>query len=445
MVNKNSEQYIKSVSLFNGVDGHKQKNTPTQYKDRQAQCMEGRVALFDSYRAYLATDYVHSEVQGVDKNDFYKWATTYIRFADVLSPTATATNKTDDYKQVLFSDLGIDYFPIGAKIKTMGNTWLCINPSNISNTKTVAVVERCNASYNSYDYYGNIITEPIIVEKTNMLGNDNEKKSSLVLMGGYFNVTCQLNENTAKLKENSRIILGKKAYHVTGITDFIQEFTGDRKSCHLLNFTIRVEEPTESDDITEHFIANGKEYDFDCILQCENNVCVGERSKCTPYFVRNGEIIESTLENPIDWIWESEDSEIAAIDKKGNVTGKSYGKTRITARMAQNPTVTATDEIEVVSNTINGKKVLFASIVPKELSQYDSVVITATYQENGVIRNECFDWTFSGAKSDDYSAVISQDGESVEITCLSPSKHNLEVTASHNGAFKTVSISLIGY
>lgn len=445
MANKDSKQYIKSVSAFNGVGNCKPNNTPTQYKDRQAQYMAGRTATFDAYRAYLSTDYVNAEVQGVVDGNFYEWVNTNIRLADITSPSATASKRVDDYKQVLLPELGIDYFPIGAKIKTMGNTWLCVNPSNISSVKTTAVVARCNASYNSYDYYGNVITEPIIVEKYSMLGNDNEQKSSIVLMDGYFNVTCQLNENTAKLQENSRIILGKKPYHITGFTDFIQEFTGDRESCHLLNFTIRVEEPTESDDITENFIANGNEYEFDCILQGVDNISVGETVEFTPHFIKNDEVIESTNENPITWEWESTDNEIATVDKNGMVTALSSGYTQITARMVQNPSITATAELTVVKERIGKNIVVFTSVVPNELSQYDSVVITATYKENGLAIHKPLEWSFSGVDNEDFSATISQDGMSVEITCISPSDNNLTVTASYNGVSATMEIALVGY
>lgn len=443
MAYKDSKQYIKSVSAFNGGVNLKPQNTPTQYKDRQTQYMAGRTATFDAHRAYLSTDYVNAEVQGVVNGDFYKWVNTNIRLADIQ--VQSATKRIDDYKQVLLPELGIDYFPIGAKIKTMGSTWLCVNPSNISSVNTKAVVARCNASYNSYDYYGNIITEPIVVERNSMLGNDNGSEKNIVLMNGYFNVTCQLNENTAKLQENSRIILGRKAYHITGITDFIQEFTGDRNSCHLLNFTIHVEEPTENDDITKNFIANGDEYEFDCILQGIDNICVGETVQFTPHFVKNEETIESTEENPITWEWESTDDTIVSVDKNGMVCALDSGYAQITARMVQNPSITATIELVVVEAKKGENSVVFTSVIPDSITQYDSVVITATYKENGLATYKPLKWSFSKAKKEDYSAVVSQDGTSVEITCLSPCNKNLKITASYNNVSATAEIALVGY
>lgn len=443
MAKKDSNKYIKSVSAFNGGGSYIPNNVPTQYNDRETRYMEDRASKFDAYRAYLSTDYVNAEAQGIVENDFYKWVSTKIRLADM--PNQSSTKRTDDYKQVLFSELGIEYFPVGAKIKAVGNTWICVNPSNISSAKATAIVARCNASYNSYDYYGNVITEPILVEKYSMLGNDNEQKSSIVLMDGYFNVTCQLNKNTAKLQENSRIILGKKPYHITGLTDFIQEFTGDRESCHLLNFTIRVEEPTESDDITEKFIANGNEYEFDCILQGVDNISVGESVEFTPHFVKGNEMVEGTNEYPITWEWESADNEIATVDENGMVTAVSSGSTKITATMVQNPSITTTAELAVVKSQMGENRVVFTSVVPNELTQYDSVVITATYKENGLAIDKPLEWSFSGADDEDYLATVSQDGMSVEITCISPSDKNLTVTASYNGVLATTQIALLGY
>lgn len=442
MAQNDSKKYIQSVSAFN-CEKTRKANTPTQYSDRRTQYMAGRASMFDSNRAYLSTDYVEAEVQGLTEN-FYEWVETYIRLADISSKTATATKKSDDYKEVLLPDF--DYLPIGAKIRTMGSTWISINPSNLSTAKTTAIVARCNASYNSYDYYGNVIVEPIIVEKYAMASNDNNRKNNLVLMDGYFNITCQLNGNTEQLKENSRIILGKKPYQITGVTDFIQEFSGDRSSCKLLTFTARVEEPTESDDLTDKFIAGGKEYFFDCIMQAVDNMAVGENLLFTPHFVKGYDLVEGTEQYPITWIWDSSDKNIATVNENGVVTAISSGTVQISAKMAQNPLICVSVDLVVDEVKKDEKKVVFVNPIPQSISQYETITITAVYRENGVMTDQPIEWFFEGADSeDDYTAVISKDGKSVEITCNSASDNCLEVSASCNGVSALAIIELLGY
>lgn len=447
MRSNDSNKYIKNVSAFVGGYGIGT-NKPTQYNDRKTHGMLGRTAMFDSNRAYLSTDYVEAEVQGLTEN-FYEWTNTSICLSDISTATASNSKKTDDYKQVLLPELGIEYFPIGAKIKTMGNTWLCINPSNISSAKTTAIVARCNASYNSYDYYGNVVTEPIVVEKYTMATNDNDHKTNIVLMDGYFNVTCQLNGNTEQLKENSRIILGKKPYHITGLVDFIQEFSGDRKSCHLLTFTARVEEPTESDDVTENFIAGGNEQEFDCAFDCivqnVDEMQIGQTIPILAHFVKNDEIVESTEEHPIDWEWKSSDESVATVDKNGNVTAVGVGVVKITAEMVQNRTINTTAELVIVAERKINNKVVFTSVLPKFIVQNEKKIICAAFEENGIATDNPLEWSFSGAEKDNYSVSIAKNKKSATITCISPSDKPLNVTVSYNGLSVTANIELLGY
>lgn len=254
-----TEKLLKSAAIFGRHITYISGNLPTQYNDRRKQYMSERSRYFGAHRAYLATDYVEAQVQGLTDN-FYDYTTAYIRLADAgtQSVTALTSKKNDDWKEIMFSDPNIEYLPIGAKIQTMGSTWLVVNPSNLSSAEPKAIIARCNASYNSYDDDGNIVTEPLVISQTQMLSNPNESPLNLVLMHGYFNVFCQKNPNTMKLGENKRIMLGDKAYKITGFTDFIQEFTGDNDSTHYITFTARVSETTKRDDLVNR-IANGLE------------------------------------------------------------------------------------------------------------------------------------------------------------------------------------------
>lgn len=436
-----SQRYIKN--LIFGNDGSKVvQNTPEQYNSRQKQYLADRTSRYIAERSYLASDYVQADIQGLLPY-FYDYTTLNIRLADILSPNANATKKVDDYKQVLISDRAVDYLPIGAKINTMGSTWIVINPSNISSVSANAVIARCNATYNSYDYYGNIIVEPIVVEKYTMSNNDNDNSINLVLMDGYFNITCQLNENTKNLGINKRIILGDKPYHITGFTDFIQEFTGNRNNIHIMSFTARIDEPTESDDLTMG-IAGGKEYVVGAELNGQTDLIAGQATILTADFLINGKKVESTTEHPLTWEYKSSNESIAKVSSDGRVNTYRQGTAKITAQLVQNPLVVASIDL-LITEAVNAPYIAFDGLIHDYVSQYSKETFSATYFENNLATNYPLKWSFSGATKRDYIATVSEDGRSVTIECLSASEKPLKITATYNGVKASIKVNLVGY
>lgn len=442
MANK-SETYIKNAVIAAPRVNLPAGNAPVRYKDQEKSYLAERAKLFASERAYLATDYVSARVQGIDENDFYKWTETTLRFADIASRTAASTRDTDDYKQILFDDLRIDYFPLGAKVETMGSTWIAINPANMSTALTDSIIQRCNVSYNSYDWYGNVITEPIIVSHAYMLGNSNDPAKNLVMMDGSFDVTCQLNENTKALGQTKRMILGTKAYHITGYTDFIQEFSGDRNSVHLLKFTARIEEPTINDDMV-NFIADGNVRSFAAEVVGAENVVTGQSAVFTASFVKDGNATAGTEEKPITWTWESSDESVATVDENGVVTGVGAGEAIITARMTQNPTLYANRGISV-SESVGNNFVAFSDVLSREIKQYTADIYVAAYYDNAIKTDEPLTWEFSGAEKGTYAAVVDDDGLEANVYCIKPSDTPLIIKASHGEYSATVKVELLGY
>lgn len=519
MANK-SENYIKNAAMQgNHTPYTSALNTPVQYANRQHQYYAKRTAQFIKARAQYASDFVQADVQGLVLDDFYKYVSTCIRFSDIASQSATGTKSVDDVKVILFQEPTIDYFPIGAKLQTMGSTWLCTNPSNISSVHATAVVQRCNAAYSLYDYYGNILTEPIVVEKVTMASNDNSNPQNLVLMEGYFNVTCQLNENTRQLGQNQRIILGSKAYHITGFTDFIQEFTGEYGSIHLLRFSIRIEEPHPDDDLINH-IANGKNYKFSADITGAETVSVEKSTTLQAHFIRNGKEVFQSEEYPLTWDWYSSDETIATVDENGNVTGISPGAVKIYARLKESRGNVRKDsmitelelDVDIESGqllqkcpadyigtqfSINGNSISaitpknicpadfnysdvaiepndgeiladinksgiviasfsmnvkpnlagnyvgYTSVIPKYIRQHMSITLTAAYYENGIQTEQPVTWSFSGARTDNYS--VQENGNAVIITCLGADDMPLTVTATCAEQSSSVEIKLDGY
>lgn len=418
-------------------------NSPVEYGDMQTQYGAYNLRKFNEERAKYSTDYVKAQVQGLCRSDFYKYITTKIRFADIVGKSATATKRTDDYKEVLIPNCNIDYLPIGAKIITMGSTWIVVNPSNISTVTATAIVARCTSSYNTYDYYGNIITEPIVVEKYSMLNNNSDGSIHIEIAQGDFNVTCQANKYTRLLGENKRIILGTQAYSITGFTDFIQEFSGNRESCHLLTFTLRKSEPNINDDM-ENFIADGKPMTFNAKLTGQTKLNTGAVSQLTPIFLKDDKETSPTAEYPITFTYQSSDNSVATVDDNGQVTAISSGTAEITATLTENPLITATVEI-VVSGSITSDYTAFTGVIPTEIKQYQKVIVTACYYDDGVPTDNPLEWNLSGAKKGSYFYKIINDGKAVEIECISPSNDKLQVTASYGEYSVTTEIELVGY
>lgn len=437
----NSEKYIQGVALQSGTGIGPVSNTPTQYGNRQHQYLAHRTEQYIKARAKYSSDFVQANVQGLFKDDFYRYASTFIRLADIAAQSANGSKNVDDVKVILFSEPSIDYFPIGAKIQTMGSTWICTNPSNISSVHSTAVVQRCNAAYSLYDYYGNIVTEPIIIEKTAMSSNDNGTPQNLVMMEGYFTVICQLNEYTRQLGQNQRIILGSKAYFITGFTDFIQEFTGDYDSVHLLRFSIRIEEPTDNDDLVNH-IANGKNYSFGASISGADEIATGESAQLTAHFIKNGEEMSATEEYPLTWQWSTSDTAVVTVAADGTVTAIGEGNAQITATLEQAQGVKAVFNMKTYQRNPE-PFVNFIGVIPESIEQFDNALIEAGYYVDGQLTDNVIEWSFNGARSDSYFTTINDN--TVLVSCLRADSEPLIVTASYGDKHTSIAISLEGY
>ena len=404
--------------------------------------------MFDAQRDYLATDYVKARVQGLNPNDFYAWTETYIRLSDVSTQSVTAfdSKQYDDFKEILFADRAIDYIPVGAYVETMGSIWLVVNPSNMGTATANTVIARCRAHYNFYDAYGNILQEPLVVDRRAMLSNRKENPSNIELPEGYFNVKCQINENTMKITDNTRFILGRNAFHVTGLTDFFEEFTFDDESAHIMTFTIRREEPQVNDDMVNK-IADGLLYNYTFDLNFNRLITLkeGVPVQLTPMLKLNGEVVKPSAEHPQTWIYSTKSSAITISDDGVLEAVESGWGITFDITLKENPNITRTEYVSIVSGAYGRGNLTFGNNAPKAITQYTSEVIYGAYLWNNVDTGDALTWEFSEANPDSYTAVVGDDGKSATITCLSPSATPLKVTIYHGTDKISTNIKLQGY
>lgn len=253
--------FINTAKLLGGISSARKANSPTQYASRQHQYLADETAYFKQSYAKYSSDYFEARMQGLNPEDPYAWKWVHMRLDDVVKTSAAMSKNFDDFKFALIDDANVEYVMQGSKVECMGSTWLAMNPMNISGADGKVLIRRCNTVWNYYDEDGNKQSEPIIAESLEARASAIDPQEVIRITTGYFNIICQYNDATRQIDVNTRIALGRNIYRVQGFSDFIQEYTGDYESVHLLEFAVYYEEPNlEVDDMQDH-IANGLVWD----------------------------------------------------------------------------------------------------------------------------------------------------------------------------------------
>lgn len=436
-----AKQGMKNISLFGGSG--RRTNAPEQYRDRRRQYFASATAAFMEAYAEYATDFVSARMQGLIPGDFYRWSKKRIRLSDTTKQGTSLTRKTDDQKAFLVADSAVDYIPEGAKVETMGSTWLVTNPSNLSTAVGSGIMRRCNAVWRFLDWYGNVMEEPILVEKAQASATDNDFQDSVTIMKGYFNITCQKNTDTEQLDQNSRLILGRRAYHITGYADVTQEFTGDNESTHLLYFTARMQEPNLETDDMEARVAGGKNFSWAVFVTGAPQMTVGDAAKFTASSQRCGEAVENSKEHPIGYVWASDDPTVAAVDSQGNVTAISEGTCRITAALDQNRAYGGSFTVSVEATTEETEAVRFLGEVPRYMAPYDMETVEAALFIGGAKQSDAVKWSYSGAEDSSYTVTV--NGNTLTVRCWGDSPTPLHIEAACRGQTAALDIELEGF
>lgn len=432
---------IKNGMISAGKLHQAAKNTPSQYKDRQKQYLSAPSAEFMHEYAKYSTDYFEARVQGLDPGNPHGWETALIRMADISPDSASTLRKKDDYKIILFADESIEYIAEGSKIECMGSTWLVTNPQNISSDNGIAVIQRCRTVWNHLDWYGNLLSEPLSIDKGLLLSNDSDMQDYALISKGYVNVTCQRNEHTKELNTNSRIILGSGAYRITGFSDYSMEFTGDYDSVRLLEFSARYEPPNMEIDDMERRVAGGKTFSWEIRVTGNPVVKVGATSHLEAESIRMGEKVKPDVDHPVSYLWESSNQEVADVGLDGSILGLSEGESIITCTLEQNKEITASMKITVVPAE-GENEVAFLGNIPESIRAYESLTLEAAYFENGEQRLDKVSYRLSGAESMSYS--FTQAGNVLTVNCWTQSNTPLTITATAGDYSASVKLRLEG-
>lgn len=359
-------------------------------------------ALFTADIGDLASNVFETAAQGIDFDDWYKYVPIMIRVDNAVQ-ISSGELLTDDWMKIhIIKPTGIDTIGQGAYMNFDSNWWMVYKPKGVFTVRGTALIRRCNTVVNKLDYYGKIVSVPMIFNKLGTLGNAPAVTENMILSKNYMNCFCQLNDITREFTENTRMIQGKAAYAIRGINDFTREYTDDPDSVHILAFTIERQEPLEQDSI-ELQVADYHSFSWTISLIANEHMVTGSTQtlKCVSY--RNEVEVVSTEEHPISYFCESSNTEVLDVTPDGVITAVGEGHATVRVVLEQNMEVRQSVEIYVTET--GESKVLITSTPVTVLDEQDTCIITAAYIENGIETEEEVTFTFSGPSQKAYKAV----------------------------------------
>lgn len=384
--------------------------TPSETGQRPLWMDDAARRMLEKMAPY-ATDFFEAEIQGLDPEDFWKTGWYEVRAAGTFPSASISENsKNNDWKTITFRRRDIDYIPTGAKVWFWKSCWLAYNPDNIGGAFSTAVVRRCNRNWKRYDYYGNILSEPFVVERNATRANANEYNIYQGLPDHYNNCVMQYNPQTMDLRENDRIVMGQAVYAVRGLSDYILDFSTDEGSVRLLYFSLYFQQPTELDDMTQQ-IADGKAFSWTISVSGPREMREGQTAVFIPSSLRCGQVPD----REVSYLWESLSPGLT-VDETGNVTAGSLGEATIRCSLEQNPSIYTDIPITVTARAA----LVWACTVPETLPVYRE--ITLTVESDGDVM-----WDFEGPDGL-YQAAV--DGKTVTLTAYFPSEIPLTVTVT---------------
>lgn len=428
------EKEIKNAQILGEKNLPFSTNDPTG-EGRHPQLYAWQTASFYQRQAPYATDYFQCTSQGVNPDNFYAYYPCNIRLSDILNPSA-GSNLIEDYKLAIWADPPLNFISLGAKVNVGKNIYLVSNPSNQSSVLASAVLRRCNAYYNFLDYYGNILHEPFVWTKENIRANQNQFQDNMVLVGGHQQCIMQINPNTRNVSHNTRMILGSQAYQVTGLVDFLKEFTNDGESEHLMMFDLHQVEPNANDDMNNQ-VAGGLSFQWEILIDGLPTMAQNTSYLFSAASIRNGE----TPTREVSYLWESSNTQVATVDSNGEVRAVSPGDCVITCTLSQNTNIQTNFPLSVSEQVES--YISFGDQLSDKIGQFQSAMITACVYENGAPSAVNVEWSLSGPDESCYASQV--NGNTISITCYFPSSIPLIVEASYQDMKAKTQVQLEGY
>lgn len=438
------EKRVSDIALFAGARLSPSYNPtqPNPYRFRRKQYYDKSSDAFIWENAKYASNYYAAQVQGCIPGDFDTVRGANIRTMDIVEQS-TGTQMPNEWQCVFFQDPRIEGLYTGAKLWYAGNVWLCTAPKSVASDSGNAVIRRCNAIWNFLDYYGNIVTEPFVWNKSNANATSNEYLDYNSIAHDYQRCCMQLNAQTRHIRHNQRVVLGRGVYQVSGIVDFVSDFgeildengqykQRQKSDSHIMYFDLYKTEPLAGVDDMENEVADALKFGWKLGIGCETSIQVGQTVNLSVYSLRSDAEstdvpVQSTEEYPISYSYSSSDESILTVDELGNVTAVAEGSAYVTVTLDQNTGIHEDFEM-TVTGAATADWLTVSPDLPTSMRMFESATVQVRRILNGQETTQGITVTASGP--DDYCYHIEYDDGELVVSAYYPSDKPLEIKIS---------------
>lgn len=314
----------------------------------------------------------------------------------VTDSTTNTEKDPNDYRALYFEDCEHDVGR-GVYYQYENNYWLVYDSSTDLESQSNVKVRRCNNRLKWINKEnGEVIDYPCIIEYT-LSATQPGVTADVTTIGGRPSIIVQGNDDTRKIKKNTRFIFDGQAYKFNNWNNMMTDYDAKTATLLFMDFTVDTNQPT--DDL-ENGIAGVTEYKYTIkILEEDFSQVKGFTGKLNAIVTLNGQEVDRKV------TWKSEDENIIFIDNEGNyeLVGESGQKCKIYACI-ENSNVCSYITIEIEEQIIEKSDIVIDPLIT-EIPHLQVEVISANLYKNGVKQNDKVECIPSGLDNSYYYIV----------------------------------------
>jgi hypothetical protein len=381
------------------------------------------VSFFKSYRDKVACEKTDKEYQECliteDIIKDFKVSPSYqpvYKNLDYVTLYDTQINDVNKFKATVGDKLMYSYpyeevkFEIGDYISWTDASknlydWLLIALDTQHLYRVTGEITKCNNVFRFVDEKGNLYEYPCIIRDKLIMSGLSEDKT-MDIPEGRFEITLQLNEDTRKIKEDTRCLFNNvdfqdSEYGIQAVR--VTNFVNMSEPKFLKMYVIKDQVNKLVDDV-DNLIADKYKNVFELTIQQEDfSQSAGYTSTLTTIVTNNGNVVEA------DIIWSSSDDLIGTIDQLGNIELLTDGQVIFTAICEGNLDIKDEVVVDVTAVPIGVSETI---IEPSDYNilQGSSKSYTVFKYVDNVAQADTFTILSSGVPSDNYDIVVGNNG-----------------------------------